>query len=111
PPTEAFRQGVRELCFIEGKNIVIEWRFAEENADRTPMLLDDLVRLKVDVIAKGGSGNPRLVKRQVLTIPNVIAEDFYPVRSGFIASLARPGGNITGFATLRPELSENNWSF
>jgi putative tryptophan/tyrosine transport system substrate-binding protein len=105
PRTEAFRQGLRELGYIEGKNIVIEWRFAEENADRTPMLLADLVRLKVDVIVTGGSGVTRLAKEAVVTIPIVMAADFDPVRSGFIASLARPGGNITGLATLRPELS------
>jgi len=90
---------------VEGKNIVIEWRFAEGNSDRTPTLLADLVRLKVDVIVTAGSGITRLVKEAMITIPIVMAADFDPVRSGFVASLARPGGNITGLATLRPELS------
>jgi len=103
--TEAFRQGLRELGYLEGKNIVIEWRFAEGNPNRTPALLADLVRLKVDVIVTGGSGVTRLAKQAMVTIPIVMASDFDPVRNGFVASLARPGGNITGLATLRPELS------
>jgi len=103
--TEAFRQGLRQLGYVEGKNIVIEWRFAEGNPDRTPTLLADLVRLKVDVIVTGGSGVTRRAKEATSTIPIVMAQDFDPVRNGFVASLARPGGNITGLATLRPELS------
>jgi putative ABC transport system substrate-binding protein len=103
--TEAFRNGLRELGYIEGKNIVIEWRFAEGKADRVPELLADLVRLKVDVIVTGGSGVTRRAKEATVTIPIVMSQDFDPVRNGFVASLARPGGNITGLATLRPELS------
>jgi putative tryptophan/tyrosine transport system substrate-binding protein len=103
--TEAFRQGLRELGYVEGKNIIIEWRFAEENPDRTPTLLGDLVRLKVDVIVTAGSGVTRRAKQAMVTIPIVMASDVDPVRNGFVASLARPGGNITGLATLRPELS------
>ena len=103
--TVAFRQGLRELGYVEGKNIVIEWRFAEGNPDRTPTLLADLVRLKVDVIVTAGSGVTRVAKEAMVTIPIVMAQDFDPVRNGFVASLARPGGNITGLATLRPELS------
>ena len=103
--TEAFRQGLRELGYVEGKNIIIEWRFAEENPDRMPTLLGDLVRLKVDVIVTAGSGVTRRAKQAMVTIPIVMASDFDPVRNGFVASLARPGGNITGLATLRPELS------
>ena len=103
--TEAFRQGLRELGYVEGKNIVIEWRFAEGNPNRTPALLADLVRLKVGVIVTAGSGVTRRAKETMVTIPIVMAQDFDPVRNGFVASLARPGGNITGLATLRPELS------
>ena len=102
--TEAFRQGLRELGYVEGKNIVIEWRFSEENPDRV-LVLADLVRLKVDVIVTAGSGVTRVAKEAMVTIPIVMAQDFDPVRNGFVASLARPGGNITGLATLRPELS------
>jgi putative tryptophan/tyrosine transport system substrate-binding protein len=103
--TEAFRQGLRELGYVEGKNIVIEWRYAEGKADRVPALLAELVRLKVDVIVTGGSGVTRHAKETAVTIPIVMAQDFDPVSNGFVASLARPGGNITGLATLRPELS------
>src|SRR5215470_5627984 len=103
--TEAFRQGLRELGYVEGKNIVIEWRFAEDNPNRTPALLADLVRLKVDVIVTGGSTSTGAAKKVTTTIPIVMLQDADPVANGFVASLARPGGNITGLATLRPELS------
>src|SRR5262245_9819292 len=103
--TEAFRQGLRDLGYVEGRNLVIEWRFAEGNPDRVPTILADLVRVKVDVIVTAGAGVTRLAKQATSTIPIVMAADFDPVRSGFVASLARPGGNITGLATLRPELS------
>src|SRR5262245_32055115 len=83
--TEAFRQGLRELGYVEGKNIVIEWRFAEGNPDRTPALLADLVRLKVGVIVTAGSGVTRRAKETMVTIPIVMAQDFDPVRNGFVA--------------------------
>jgi putative ABC transport system substrate-binding protein len=102
---EAFRQGLRELGYVEGKNIVIEWRSAEGKPDRLPALLDELVRLKVDIIVTGGSGVTRPAKEATSTIPIVMTNESDPVGSGFVASLARPGGNITGLATLRPELS------
>jgi putative ABC transport system substrate-binding protein len=103
--TDAFRQGLRELGYVEGKNVVIEWRFAEGKADRVPALLGDLLNMKVDIIVTGGSGVTRRAKEATATIPIVMAQDFDPVSNGFVASLARPGGNITGLATLRPELS------
>jgi putative ABC transport system substrate-binding protein len=103
--TEAFRQGLRELGYLEGKNIVIEWRFGEGKADRVRTLVAELVRLKVDVIVSGGSGVTRRAKEATSTIPIVMVQDNDPVANGFVASLARPGGNITGLATLRPELS------
>ena len=102
---EAFRQGLRELGYVEGKNIVIERRSAEEKADRLPALVAELVRLKVDVIITGGAGATRPVKEATTTIPIVMAQDSDPVRNGFVASLARPGGNVTGLSTLSPELS------
>jgi ABC-type uncharacterized transport system substrate-binding protein len=101
---EAFRQGLRELGYVEGKNIVIEYRYAEEKLDRLPALAAELVRLKVDVIVTGGSGNTRAAKEATNTIPIVMAQDADPVGNGFVASLARPGGNITGLATLAPEI-------
>src|SRR5438309_4233742 len=102
---EAFRQGLRELGYIEGKNIVVEYRYAEEKLDRLPALATELVRLKVDVIVTGGSGNTRAAKAATNTVPIVMAQDSDPIGNGFVASLARPGGNITGLATLAPELS------
>ncbi|HEU4340534.1 MAG TPA: ABC transporter substrate-binding protein [Candidatus Binatia bacterium] len=102
---EAFRQGMRELGYVEGKNIVIEWRFAEGKLDRLPALAAELVRLKVDVIVTSAPPATRPAKEATSTIPIVMAQDSDPVGSGFVASLARPGGNITGLATLAPEVS------
>jgi putative tryptophan/tyrosine transport system substrate-binding protein len=102
---EAFRQGLRELGYMEGKNIIIEWRSSEGKADRLPGLAAELVRLKVDMIVSGGSTATRPAKEATNTIPIVMAQDTDPVGNGFVASLARPGGNITGLATLAPELS------
>ena len=102
---EAFRQGLRELGYVEGKNIVIEWRSAEGKLDRLPALAAELVRLKVDVIVTGGPTSTRAAKEATVMIPIVMAFDSDPVGSGFAASLARPGGNITGLATLAPEIS------
>ena len=101
---EAFRQGLRELGYVEGKNIVIEWRSAEGKAERLPALAAELVRLKVDVIVTAGPGSTRAAKEATPTIPIVIGQDTDPVGNGFVASLARPGGNITGLATLAPEI-------
>jgi putative tryptophan/tyrosine transport system substrate-binding protein len=103
--TEAFRQGLRELGYIEGKNIIIEWRSAEGKLERRSELAAELVRLKVDVIVSGGPSVTRGVKEATSTIPIVMAQDTDPVGSGFVASLARPGGNITGLAALAPEMS------
>src|SRR5262245_6632667 len=102
---EAFRQGLRELGYVEGKNIVIEWRYAEGKADRLRELAAELVRLKVDVIVTGGPAVIRPVKEATSTIPIVMGFDNDPVGSKFVASLARPGGNITGLSTLAPEIS------
>src|SRR6266545_3275986 len=102
---EAFRQGLRELGYVEGKNIVIEWRHAEGKLDRLRELAADLVRLKVDVIVTGGPTITPAVKEATTTIPIVMGYDNDPVGLGFVASLARPGGNITGLSALSPELS------
>lgn len=102
---EAYRQGLLELGYVEGKNIVIERRYAEGKLDRLPALAAELVRLKVDVIVTGGAGSTRAAKEATSTIPIVMAQDTNPVGNGFVASLARPGGNITGLSTLAPELS------
>jgi putative tryptophan/tyrosine transport system substrate-binding protein len=102
---DAFRQGLRELGYVEGKNIVIEWRGAEGNRDRQRELAVEMARLKVDVIVTAGAGGTRAAKEATATIPIVMTQDDDPVGSGHVASLARPGGNITGLASLSPELS------
>jgi putative ABC transport system substrate-binding protein len=103
--TEAFRQGLRELGYVEGKNIVIEWRYGDGKLDRVPALAAELVRLRVDVIVTGGVGGTRPANEATNTIPIVMTQDPDPVANGFVASLARPSGNITGLSTLAPELS------
>jgi putative tryptophan/tyrosine transport system substrate-binding protein len=103
--TEAFRQGLRELGYVEGKNVIIEWRSAEGKLDRLPALAAELVRFKVDVIVTTGPTATRTAKEATLSIPIVMAQDIDPVGTGFIASLARPGGNITGLSSLAPEIS------
>jgi putative ABC transport system substrate-binding protein len=102
---EALRQGLRELGYVEGKNIVIEYRFGEGKLDRLPAMVAELVRLKVDVIVTGGPSATRAAKEASATIPIVMATNTDPVGDGFVASLARPGGNITGLSTLAPEIS------
>jgi putative ABC transport system substrate-binding protein len=102
---EAFRQGLQELGYVEGKNIVIEYRYAEEKLDRLPALAAELVRLKVDLIVTGGAVITRAAKDATVTVPIVMAQDSDPVVNGFVASLARPGGNITGLSNFAPELS------
>jgi putative ABC transport system substrate-binding protein len=103
--TTAFRQGLRELRYLEGQNIVIDWRSADGKADRLPALAAELLRLKVDVIITGGPTSNRAAKDATVTIPIVMAYDNDPVGNGFVTSLARPGGNITGLSTLAPEIS------
>ena len=102
---EAFRQGLRELGYVEDKNIGIEWRYAEGKLDRLPALAAELVRLKADLIVTAGPQATRRAKEATVTIPIVMGFDNDPVGSGFVASLARPGGNITGLSTLAPEIS------
>ena len=105
PRLEAFRQGLKDLGYFEGKNITIEYRFAEEKLDRVANLAADLVHLKIDMIVTGGGTSTRAAKEATATIPIVMGFDNDPVGSGFVASLARPGGNITGLSTLSPEIS------
>jgi putative tryptophan/tyrosine transport system substrate-binding protein len=103
--TEAFRQGLRELGYVEGKNIIIEWRSADGKVDRVPALATELMRLKPDVIVTAGPAATGPAKEATLTIPIIMAQDTDPVGNGFVASLARPGGNVTGLSSLSPELS------
>src|SRR5437868_7622440 len=104
-PVEAFRQGLRKLGYVEGKNIFIERRSADGKLDRLPALAAELVHLKVDIIVTGGRSATRAAKDATSTIPIVMIQDSDPVANGFVASLARPGGNITGLSTLSPEIS------
>ena len=102
---EAFRQGLRDLSYIEGKDIVIEWRSADGKSDRLAALVAELVRVPVKVIVTGGSTSTRAAKTATSTIPIIITNDPNPVGDGLVNSLARPGGNITGLSTVAPELS------
>jgi putative tryptophan/tyrosine transport system substrate-binding protein len=101
---EAFRQELSKLGWIEGKNIAIEYRFAEQKNERLSELAADLVRLKVDVIVVPGGGVPLAAKKATSTIPIVMASGSDPVGAGLVASLARPGGNVTGLTSLNQEL-------
>ena len=102
---EAFKQGLRELGYVEGKNIVVEWRFADGEDSRLPALVAELLRLKIDIIVAGGPSVTGVAQRATSTIPIVMGFHLDPVGSGVIASLARPGGNITGLSSLSPEIS------
>ena len=102
---DAFMQGLREFGYIEGQNISIEYRWAEGKYESYPSLAADLARLKVDVIVAAGEEATRAAKNATGTIPIVIAVSSDPVASGLVASLARPGGNVTGLSLLTPDLS------
>jgi putative ABC transport system substrate-binding protein len=102
---EAFRQGLRELGYIEGKNILVEYRYAEGNVDRIPTLVTELVQLKVDVLVVATLIGIRAAKQVTNTIPVIMVTTQDPVATGIIDSLARPGGNITGVTTLTRDLN------
>jgi len=104
PRTEALRQGLRELGYIEGKNITIEYRFAQEKADRLRGLATELVNLKVDLIVTGGPTATRAAQQATRTLPVVMAWGGDPVEARFVASLAQPGSNITGLTSMATEL-------
>jgi ABC-type uncharacterized transport system substrate-binding protein len=104
PIVDAFRQGLQERGYVEGQNIVIEFRAAEGQMERFPALASELVRLKVDVIVAPNTPAARAVQQATTTIPVVVPVMGDPVRDGLVASLARPGGNITGLTFLGPEL-------
>src|SRR5207249_7372513 len=101
---EALRQGLRELGYVEGRNITIESRWAEGKYDRYPALAADLVRLKVDVIVTVGGVATLAVQQATRTIPIVMSVVIDPLGSGLVASLARPGGNVTGLSLMTPDL-------
>jgi putative tryptophan/tyrosine transport system substrate-binding protein len=101
---EAFRQGLRDLGYVEGRNVVTEFRDAEGKLERLPGLAAELVALKVDVIVTAGTLQTLAAKQATKTIPIVFAQAVDPVSSGLVGSLARPGGNLTGLSNLTPEL-------
>src|SRR5713226_7874548 len=101
---EAFRQGLRDLGYVEGRNVVIEYRSAEGKLERLPALAAELVALKVDVIVAASTAAALAAKHATRTLPIVFAVALDPVTSGFVTSLARPGGNVTGLSLLAPEL-------
>jgi putative ABC transport system substrate-binding protein len=105
PNVKAFQQGLRDLGYVEGKNILIEYRYAEGNIDRIPILVAELAQLKVDVLISGDGPAIRAAKQATKTIPIVMVINQDPVATGLIDSLARPGGNITGLSRLTRELS------
>jgi putative ABC transport system substrate-binding protein len=102
---DAFRQELRKLGWIEGKNITIEYRFAEQKNERLPELAAELVRLKVDLIVAGSTPPALAAKKATTTIPIVMTNSVDPVGAGLVASLAHPGGNVTGFSSLGVELN------
>ena len=105
PDIEAFRQGLRDLGYVEGKNVIIEYRYAEGKRDRYPDLVSDLIRLKVEVIIANGTEPTTAAKKATSTIPIVMTSSTDPERTGLIASLAQPGGNVTGVTEISGELA------
>ena len=105
PPAETFRQQLHELGYVEGRNLVIEYRWAAGKLERLPELAAELVRLKVEVIVASATPNAEAAKRATSTIPIVMAAVADPVGSGLVDSLARPGGNVTGLTNLATELA------
>jgi putative ABC transport system substrate-binding protein len=104
PDIEAFRQGLRDLGYVEGKNLVIEYRYTERDVNRYPDLLSDLLRLKVNVIICEGTSATIAAKKATSTVAIVMTSTTDPVGNGLIASLARPGGNVTGLTSIGLEL-------
>jgi ABC-type uncharacterized transport system substrate-binding protein len=101
---DSFRQGLRDLAYVEGKNINIEYRYAEGQSERLPELAEDLIRLKVDIFVVPNDLTARAAKKATTTIPIVMASSGNPIGTGVIASLARPGGNVTGLTSYSAEL-------
>jgi putative tryptophan/tyrosine transport system substrate-binding protein len=105
PRSEALQQGLRDLGYLGGQNLVMEYGWADGQIDRARTSAAELVRSKVDVIVTGGPQATRVAREATTTIPVVMAVDYDPVGAGFVTSLARPGGNITGLSAINPELS------
>jgi putative ABC transport system substrate-binding protein len=108
---DAFRQELSKLGWTEGKNITIEYRFAQQKPERLPDLAAELVRLKVDLIVTSGRNTPLAAKKTTTTLPIVMTSSPDPVSEGLVSSLARPGGNVTGLSGLGPELLSKRWRY
>jgi putative ABC transport system substrate-binding protein len=102
---EAFQEGLRDFGYVDGKNVVLEWRYLEGNLDRLPNMMAELVESKVDVICVGSLTGIRAAKRATTTIPIVMITTADPVGAGLVKSLARPGGNLTGLTLLTRDLT------
>lgn len=105
PPWEGLRQGLRDLGYVDGRNVTMEWRWSEGNTSRLPALAMELVALRPDVIVASGTQAVRAAMRATSAIPIVMTVSSYPDKLGLVQSLARPGGNVTGLSNLGPELS------
>jgi putative ABC transport system substrate-binding protein len=105
PPWEGFRQGLRDLGYVEGRNVTMEWRWSEGKTDRFPGLAMELVALKPDVIVASGTQAVRAAKQATSAIPIVMTTSSYPDKIGLVDSLSHPGGNVTGLNNVGPELS------
>jgi putative ABC transport system substrate-binding protein len=104
PPWDGFRRGLRELGYVEGGNVTIEWRWSEGRTERFPALALELVHSKVDIIVASSTPAIRAAKQATSSIPIVMANSAYPDKTGLVESLARPGGNVTGLTNVGPEL-------
>ena len=104
PLWDGFRRGLRELGYVDGRNVTMEWRWADGKADRYPALATELVQLKVDLIVTSSTPATLAAKQATSSIPIVMLNSAYPDKIGLVESLARPGGNITGFSNVAPEL-------
>ncbi|MET0165331.1 MAG: ABC transporter substrate-binding protein [Vicinamibacterales bacterium] len=104
PIWDGFRQGMRDLGYVDGRNVAMDWRWAEGRSDRWPALASELVLLKVDIIVASGTQPTRAVKDVTSTIPIVMSLSAYPDKIGLVESLARPGGNVTGLSNVSPDL-------
>jgi len=105
PRANAFVQGLRELGYVEDKTVAFEWKWGEDRTERLPQLAEELVRLDVDLILTGGTPAAKALKSATRTVPIVMAIIGDPVAVGLVQSLARPGGNATGFSIVAPDLS------
>ena len=103
-PWDGFRQGMRDLGYVDGRNVTMDWRWAEGRAERFPALAIELVQLKVDIIVASGTQPTRAAMQATSTIPIVMAVSAYPDKIGLVESLARPGGNVTGLSNVSPDL-------